>query len=382
MLLRGSGKFSGNMVNMETVQMIRIVNIKGVGCRIVAYVKTGASITGPVNVTLTHPATKTETVKSTATTGNSQKLNLGSPKDIKITTAGTARTNPEYKKSIKHQGSNNVKYSVGLITDNDKATYYSSRDTNNLYLIRQILGSFNDNLALGINSLVSAIGILNNTFINYKNDSRSYYSADASKNTNVSVNNNSDRELKDWTWIKGNRSTESGKPLLDDILKYKPTPKTKEEKLIQSYGIEIIELGSYSNTEDAEVELNYIQREYSKYIRGELSCFNPPKVYRLSVPKVKVDDIKFGEPNDKINGASYRFTTEIYVTKDNILIADPGCYIGGDSPSSASYWLRAGIDYDIDFPKVADASISGGELVYRFKGQYQNIGIKKKPCVI
>lgn len=373
MILRGTGSYSGNMVNMETVQMIRILeNFNGMNnVRIVAYVKTGASITGPLNVSLTHPATKTEKAKKTATTGNGKSITFGSSSDKTITATGTTVTNSNYKISEKGSGK---KYSVGLITDTDKNTYYSSRDTDNLYLIRQILGSLNDNIAKSANSIVSAFSAFNNNFINYKNDTRNYYSGDLGKNTSVSIDNSSDSELKDWDWFKGNTKTEDKKPTLDTILRYKPKNSGSklygfiDEKNVMGYGIEIIELGKYTSRSDAEIELNNIQREYSKYIRGELSCFNPPKVYKLNDAVITADTIKFGNPSDKINGAAYRFTTEVYKTKDGILIADPGCYI------TADYWLRSGVDYDIDFPKVGDAT--SGDLVYRFKGQYSHLGTK------
>ena len=371
MILRGTGNFSGNMVNMETVQMIQIVeNFNGIsGVRIIAYVKTGASVTGPLGVVLNHPATKTEKSKPTATQSNSTALKLGSTSDVGVSVVGTTSLNANYGKTNK----DNRSYGVELVKDKGSG-YYESRDTDNLYLMRQIMVNFNDNLTRSVNGIISAIGALNTNFIHYKNDSRAYYSGSMSKNTNISIDNSSDSELKDWEWLKGKKSSEKDKPHLDDILRYKPKTTDKklygfvDEKNVMSYGIEIIELGKYNNRPDAEIELNNIQREYSKYIRGELSCFNPPKVYKLNDSKITADTIKFGDPGDKINGAAYRFTTEVYKTKDGIIIADPGCYITKD------YWLKAGVDYDIDFPTVGEAN--SGQLIYRFKGQYLHLGTK------
>lgn len=382
MILRGSpGKgdqnYSINMVNMETVQMIRILpkefNNSNV-YRIVAYVNTGASITGPIGVVLNHPATKTERSKPTTTQSNSTTLNLGSASDVNVNVSGSYALNSDYRATQKRSGNATAKYSVGLITDTSKDTFYSSRDTDNLYLMRQIMVSFNDNLTRSVNGIVSAISALNTNFIHYKNDSRAYYSGSMSKNTNISIDNSSDSELKDWGWLKGNASTEAGKPKLDEILRYKPkTKSTKlygfiDEKNVMDNGIEIVELGEYATLEAATIEFNKIQREYSKYMRGDLSCFNPPKVYQLTKSSITKENVKPGDPYDRVKGASYRFTTEVYKSIDGRIIADCGWYINDN------YWLRAGVDYDIDFPRLSDSE-GGGVLKYRFKGQYSYLGV-------
>lgn len=383
MILRGaSGKgdqdFSGNMVNMETVQMIRIVsNFNGINTfRIIAYVNTGASITGPIGVVLNHPATKTERAKKTATTGNSKSISFSSNSNAGVSLVSTTVPNNNYKDTKK----GNIGYGVSLVKESDKSGYYDSRNTDNLYLMRQILGSLNDNITRSVNGIITAIGALNSNFIQYKNDSRSYYSGSMSKNTNISIDNSSDSELKDWPWFKGNVVTEDNKPTLDNILKYKPKATDKklygfiDERNVMSNGIEIIALGEYNSKDAAMAEFNKIQREYSKYVRGDLSCFNPPKVYQLSRSSIEKENIKSGNPYDKVKGAAYRFTTEVYESSDGRIIADCGWYINDN------YWLRAGVDYDIDFPKLRNGN--EGTLRYRFKGQYNHLGVENIPVAL
>jgi hypothetical protein len=177
----------------------------------------------------------------------------------------------------------------------------------------------------------------------------------------------------DWVWYEWSNKSNPRNIVFEKFDKY-------DDNRYNHYisnGISLIELGYYGNVADAVIELNKIQREYSKYIRGVVSCFNPPKVYQLKAYKPSIEDFIFGSVGSS-EGASFRFTTKSYVA-NNTVYADPGLYLRGSNygsgASTATLWLKYGVDYVIDFPKYSRGAGSY-TLTYRFKGSYIGLGTK------
>jgi hypothetical protein len=188
------------------------------------------------------------------------------------------------------------------------------------------------------------------------------------------IKNSLDR-LFSWNWLTtrdngGGDFTSNARNVMLRKIRHKDDSRVND--FVGVNGIEIVPLGYYSSREKISVEINKIQREYSKYIRGTLSCFEPPKVYSLGENKLKASDIKSGNPNKRGSStdyaASFRYTTKPYIS-NNKVIADVGLYI------DANTWLRSGIDYDINFPTYKGKNRTY-TLTYKFKGQYIGLGTK------
>lgn len=331
MLIRGSNNFytydinnkkadlkdgSLRLINMESVQMIQGIK-DGNSYFLVAYVNTGRSNYGPIGVNITHPAS------------------------FEIDTRPMEAMEDITSNMVKETGNSGTGYYLALTktsTNENRDQFYRSRDTNNIYFTRRFIGIFQRNAASFFKAMIA----------NFNKFLTSAFS---------------------WNWLTTGKNgsgnvTSRAKALmfnkLDDDNRY--------NKYIGVNGIEMIKLAYYSSRQSIVVEFNKIQREYSKYIRGTLACFEPPKVYQLSANKFKSSDINSGNPTDKTSGASFRYTTEIYVA-NNRLIADPGLYI------DKNVWLRSGLDYDIDFP-IYRTNQTSYKLIYRFKGQYIGLGTK------
>lgn len=182
----------------------------------------------------------------------------------------------------------------------------------------------------------------------------------------------------DWVWYEWSNYYNPRNIVFEKFDNYDKYKDSRYNHYI-SNGISLIELGYYGNVSDAVIELNKIQREYSKYIRGVVSCFNPPKVYQLKGYVPTINDFVFGSVNSP-EGASFRFTTKSYVANKTVY-ADPGLYLKGSNynngsnvAGTATLWLKYGVDYVIDFPKYkGNGSYT---LTYRFKGSYIGLGTK------
>ena len=307
------------MINMETVQMIEGIrdSSSNTGYFLVAYVNTGRTNFGPVQFNVVHPASFDFT-----------------PSDLKNIV--DIDLNNSFVDSSKD-------YRVVLNKKNDY--FYRSRDTNNIYIIRKYMRQLTRNMTHFILSFA-------NNFKNFSN------------------------KLLSWDWFikkENNHSTFTNNAKNMMLRKVRHKDDSRVNDFVGVNGIEIVPLGYYSSKENISVELNKIQREYSKYIRGTLSCFEPPKVYQLGVNRLKVSDIKSGNPivgsvsNDY--ATSFRYTTKPYVANGKV-IADVGLYI------DANTWLRSGIDYDISFPTYKGSGNKTYKLVYKFKGQYIGLGTK------
>lgn len=327
MLIRGKGNVASytldgktksyndgdlRLVNMETVQMIEgIRTSKGV-YYLVAYVNTGRTNYGPINFSVVHPASFSVT-----------PVDLKSIEDID-------KSNSFVNSSDGYR----------VILNKNKDYFYRSRDTNNIYIIRKYIRQLSRNISYFILSFAN----------NFRN----------------AVN-----KLFSWKWLTkedngGGKYTYNARTLM--MNKITSADDSRYDDCIGVNGIEIIKLGRYSSKENVSVEINKIQREYSKYIRGTLSCFEPPKVYQLGADKLKTSNIQAGNPYDT-SGASYRYTTKPYIS-NNKVIADAGLYIDKNT------WLRSGIDYDISFPTYS-SSKKTYKLIYKFKGQYIGLGTKE-----
>lgn len=332
MLIRGKSNFitydiNGNVklrdgdlrvINLETIQMLQGIK-DGNSYFLVAFVQTGRSNYGPINVTLTHPAS------------NSVNTRLKEMETLENVSGDFVDNFTGYWVDT-----------VSASKNTNKDTFYRSRDTNNIYFIRRFFMLFHRNFSKFFRAFMP----------NYNVDIKNKYS---------------------WRWLTGgDDSTGNISTVARNLIYNKVSNDSRYNEYIGINGIEMVKLGYYSSKENILIEINKIQREYSKYIRGTLACFEPPKVYQLGADRLSVNSIRSGDPYNESMGASFRYTTSKPYVTNNKLIADAGLYL------NSSVWLRSGIDYDIDFPIIKGTPKSGTyTLTYRFKGQYISLGTKK-----
>jgi len=327
MLIRGKGNIASytldgktrsysdgdlRLVNMETVQMIEGIKASQGIYYLVAYVSTGRTNYGPISFNAVHPASY-----------SLQPIDLKNITDIDKNNNFVNESNG---------------YRVVLANKDDK--FYRARDTNNIYIIRKYMRQLSRNMTYFILSFGN----------NFKNALTKLFS---------------------WNWLTtessgGGKYSYTARTLM--LHKLTNEEDSRYDDCLGVNGIEIVKLGRYTTKENIAVEINKIQREYSKFIRGTLSCFEPPKVYQLGADRLKASNIQAGNPYQG-GGASYRYTTSPYIS-NNKVIADAGLYIDKNT------WLRSGIDYDISFPTYS-SSKKTYKLTYKFKGQYIGLGTKE-----